>query len=227
MTALNEKVFGIPERLTLDGHYVRLEPLAPKHSDDLFAASSVDDIGDRFRWLFEEGSDDRAAFDAWFDKSLNSADPMFFAVIDQKSGAVLGRQAIMRIDSKNGVAEIGNIYWGPGLSRTPGATEALYLTARYLFDDLGYRRFEWKCNNRNTPSKRAAQRFGFTFEGLFRQHLIVKGENRDTAWFSIIDNEWPALKAAYNAWLAPENFDAAGMQLHRLEDLRNVRDEAV
>ncbi|GHC64371.1 GNAT family N-acetyltransferase [Limoniibacter endophyticus] len=220
MASLEDKIFGKPQRLVLAGHYVRLEPLAAQHGDDLFAASSVADASERFRWLFEAASDDRAVFDKWFGGALESVDPLFFAIVDEKSGKALGRQAIMRIDAKNGVGEIGNIYWGPDLSRTRGATEALYLTARYLFDDLGYRRFEWKCNNRNEPSKRAAQRFGFTFEGLFRQHLIVKGENRDTAWFSIIDSEWPALKQAYEAWLSPANFDAEGKQITRLEDLR-------
>jgi RimJ/RimL family protein N-acetyltransferase len=124
----------------------------------------------------------------------------------------------MRIDPNNGVAEIGNIYWGPNLSRTPGATEAMMLFAQTVFE-LGYRRYEWKCNNNNEPSKRAAERFGFTFEGVFRQHMIQKGENRDTAWFSMLDSEWPALKAAYDAWLDPSNFDEADNQKRRLQDM--------
>ena len=125
----------------------------------------------------------------------------------------------MRIDPANGVIEIGNIYWGPLMSRKPAATEAQFLFTQYVFDELGYRRYEWKCNNRNEPSKRAAQRFGFTFEGVFRQHMVVKGENRDTAWYSIIDKEWPALKQAYEGWLDPANFDADGQQKRRLEDI--------
>ena len=116
----------------------------------------------------------------------------------------------MRIDPAHGVIEIGNILWGPAIARSRIATEALYLSARYVFDDLGYRRFEWKCNNGNEPSKRAAQRFGFTFEGLFRQHMVQKGRNRDTAWFAMTDTDWPRLRAGYEAWLEPGNFDAAG-----------------
>jgi RimJ/RimL family protein N-acetyltransferase len=126
----------------------------------------------------------------------------------------------MRIDANNGVIEIGNIYWGPLMSRKPAATEAQFLFMKYAFDELGYRRYEWKCNNSNAPSKRAAERFGFKFEGIFRQHFVVKGENRDTAWYSVIDKEWPALRKAYEAWLDPANFDAQGGQKRRLEDFR-------
>jgi RimJ/RimL family protein N-acetyltransferase len=212
-----------PGRTVLDGRYVRLEPLdAVRHGDGLFAASSVADADDRFRWLFEVPPKQRADLQPWLDKAAASEDPLFFAVIDKASGAVAGRQAIMRIEPAFGVAEIGNIYWGPGIARTPAATEAHFLFARHIFDDLGYRRWEWKCNNRNEPSKRAAERFGFSFEGVFRQHLVVKGENRDTAWYSIIDGEWPALRAAYEAWLDPSNFDAAGRQKRRLEECRGI-----
>ena len=208
-----------PERSTLAGRIVRLEPLnAAAHGDDLFQASLASHSQQRFRYLFEEAATDRAGFDAWLDKSAASADPLFFAVVDQGSGKAVGRQALMRIDPAYGVIEIGNIYWGPDLSQTPGATEALYLCANSIFD-LGYRRFEWKCNTNNEPSKRAAARFGFTFEGVFRQHMIQKGANRDTAWFSMLDGEWPRLKAAYEAWLDPSNFDAAGKQKQRLQDL--------
>jgi RimJ/RimL family protein N-acetyltransferase len=126
----------------------------------------------------------------------------------------------MRIEPAFGVVEIGNIFWNSLVARKPAATEALYLFARHAFDDLGYRRFEWKCNNRNEPSKRAAERFGFAFEGVFRQHMIVKGENRDTAWYSMIDKEWPRCKAAFEAWLDPANFGPDGRQKRRLEDIR-------
>jgi RimJ/RimL family protein N-acetyltransferase len=129
----------------------------------------------------------------------------------------------MRIDAANGVAETGHILFGPRLARTRAATEAIYLQARHIFDDLGYRRFEWKCNDLNEPSKRAALRFGFTFEGVFRQHMVVKGKNRDTAWFAMLDREWPALRAAFEAWLAPDNFDEAGRQRARLADFRPVQ----
>ncbi|GHD13040.1 GNAT family N-acetyltransferase [Tianweitania populi] len=210
-----------PERIVLQGRYVRLEPLdLARHGDDLFEASQATHSEERFRYLFEEAASDRAAFDAWVDKSARSEDPLFFAVVDQTTGKAVGRQGLMRIDPVNGVAEIGNIYWGPELSRTPGATEAMYLFAKYVFD-LGYRRYEWKCNNNNEPSKRAAERFGFTFEGIFRQHMIQKGENRDTAWYSMLDSEWPGLKAAYDAWLDPQNFDAAGKQKRKLGEMQH------
>ncbi len=210
-----------PERKVMEGRYVKLEPLdAEKHGDGLYAASSVADADARFAWLPDHAPQSRAAFQPWLEKAAASPDPLFFAVIDKQSGKVAGRQTLMRIDAANGVIEIGNIYWGPLVSRKPAATEAQYLFAAYGFDELGYRRYEWKCNNANAPSKRAAERFGFKFEGIFRQHLVVKGENRDTAWYSIIDKEWPALKQAYQAWLDPANFDAEGRQKKRLEELR-------
>ncbi|MBL8581818.1 MAG: GNAT family N-acetyltransferase [Rhizobiaceae bacterium] len=210
-----------PERKPLDGRYARLEPLdAARHGDGLFEASSVSDAGGRFAWLPDVPPQSRADFQPWLEKAAASEDPMFFAVIDKASGKVAGRQTLMRIDSPNGVIEIGNIYWGPTVSRRPAATEAQFLFADHVFTDLGYRRYEWKCNNRNEPSKRAAERFGFAFEGIFRQHMIVKGENRDTAWYSIIDSEWPALRRAYQGWLDPANFDSEGNQKRRLEDFR-------
>jgi RimJ/RimL family protein N-acetyltransferase len=212
-----------PERKELKGRYVRLEPLdADKHGDGLFEASTVPDAGDRFRWLPEYPPESRAAFRPWLDSAEASEDPLFFTVIDQVSGKIVGRQALMRVDSAFGVIEIGNIYWGPLVSRRPAATEAQFLFADYVFEGLGYRRYEWKCNNCNEPSKRAAERFGFTFEGIFRQHLVVKGENRDTAWYSIIDKEWPALRKAYVAWLDPQNFDPEGRQGQRLEEFYAV-----
>ncbi len=209
-----------PERVTLEGRHVRLEPLSSVHGDELYQASTVADADQRFKWLFENAPGDRAAFDIWLEKSSASQDPLFFAVIDKASGRVAGRQTLMRIDPAFGVVEIGNIYWGPLISRRPAATEAQYLFTKYVFDDLGYRRYEWKCNDRNEPSKRAAERFGFRFEGIFRQHMVVKGENRDTAWYSIIDKEWSLLRRAYMDWLDPANFDADGNQKRRLEDFR-------
>ncbi|TIS71268.1 MAG: GNAT family N-acetyltransferase [Mesorhizobium sp.] len=210
-----------PQRKVLEGRTVRLEPLnAEQHGDGLFDASSVPDIDGRFAWLFDYPPESRAAFQPWLDKAEASEDPLFFAVIDKASGKVAGRQTLMRIDTAYGVIEIGNIYWGPLISRKPAATEAQFLFMKFIFDELGYRRYEWKCNNRNEPSKRAAERFGFKFEGIFRQHLVVKGENRDTAWYSIIDKEWPALRRACEAWLDPANFDGDGRQKRRLEDFR-------
>jgi RimJ/RimL family protein N-acetyltransferase len=210
-----------PERKVLEGSYVRLEPLsAATHGDGLFEASTVPDAQARFAWLFDEPPASRAEFQPWLEKVEASRDPLYFTVIDKASGRIGGRQTLMRIEPKHGVIEIGSIYWGPLVSRKPAATEAQFLFARYVFEDLGYRRYEWKCHNDNTPSKRAAERFGFSFEGIFRQHMIAKGANRDTAWYSIIDKEWPALRSAYEGWLDPANFDRDGTQKRRLEDFR-------
>ncbi len=207
-----------PERVVIDGRYARLEPLdARMHGDDLFAASMAEGAEDRFRYLFEAGMD-RAAFQMWLDKHEATTDPMFWAVIDKASGRAEGRQALMRIDPMHGVIEIGSILWGPAIARSRVATEALHLFAKHAFSTLGYRRFEWKCHNGNEPSKRAAKRFGFTFEGIFRQHMVAKGANRDTAWFSMIDAEWPMINARHEAWLDPANFHADGRQVRRLED---------
>ena len=208
-----------PERTVLEGRYVRLEPLdADRHGNGLFHASNVADADQKFRWLAEQPPEGEDTFIDWVRQMSTSKDPLYFAIIDLETGAVAGRQTLMRIDERNGVIEVGNIYWGPLIARKRGATEALFLFMKYVFDDLGYRRFEWKCNNNNAPSKRAAVRFGFLYEGLFRQHMIVKGLNRDTAWFAMIDRDWPALKAGYEAWLAPENFDDKGQQLQRLAE---------
>ncbi len=209
-----------PTREPLEGRYVRLEPLdAARHGDGLFEASTVADADQRFRWLFEHPPESRAAFQPWLEKAETSADPLFFAVIDKASGKVAGRQTLMRVEPAFGVIEIGNVYWGPLISRKPAATEAQFLFMRHAFDDLGYRRYEWKCNNRNEPSKRAAERFGFAFEGIFRQHMVVKGENRDTAWYSMIDTEWPLLRQAYEQWLDASNFSVDGTQKRRLEEI--------
>ncbi|AVA22532.1 MULTISPECIES: GNAT family protein [unclassified Rhizobium] len=206
-----------PERITLEGRYVRLEPLDPaRHGADLYASAQAPGAEDRFRYLFENAPADLAAFTPWLEKAASGTDPLFFATIDKRTGKAEGRQALMRIDPVHGVIEIGSILWGPAIARSRVTTETLYLFASYVFDTLGYRRFEWKCNNLNEPSKRAAERFGFTFEGIFRQHMVAKGKNRDTAWYAMIDADWPRLKAGYERWLSPENFDEAGQQKIRL-----------
>lgn len=208
-----------PEYKSLSGRYVRLEPLnAEAHTDGLFAASSVADADQRFAWLPDLPPQSREEMREWISQYEGGKDPFFYAVIDLASGKIAGRQSAMSIEKEHGVIEIGHIYWGPLISRKPAATEAQYLLMRYIFDELGYRRYEWKCNNANEPSKRAAERFGFSFEGVFRQHRIVKGANRDTAWFSVLDSEWPLLKQAYEAWLDTDNFDLNGQQKKRLED---------
>jgi len=208
--------FSRPERVVLEGRYVRLEPLALSHLDGLWSASSTADGPERYRWLYDEPPQSRDELAAWIGWASKSEDPIYYGIVEQASGQCLGRQSYLRISPKDGVIEVGGIFWGPRMARTRLATEALYLSARYAFETLGNRRFEWKCNNRNAPSKRAAERFGFTFEGIFRQHTIQKGENRDTAWFSMLDSEWPTRKAGFEAWLAPANFDAEGRQKARL-----------
>ena len=198
-----------PARAVLEGRYARLEPLALAHADGLMAASAE---ASGFDYLFDVPPRDLEDLKSYIRQKSASADPLFHAVVDKATGVAGGRQTFMRITPEHGVIEIGNILWGPAIRRTRVATEALYLAARYVFDDLGYRRFEWKCNDLNEPSKRAARRFGFAFEGVFRQHMWVKGANRDTAWFAMLDRDWPRLRAAYERWLEPSNFDAAGGQ---------------
>lgn len=206
---------GAPERIVLEGRYIRLEPLDQQHAEDLYAVSNLPGGPERYRWLPSEAPASLQATVDWIETTKASPD-RYVAVVDKKTGKAVGRQAWLRIFPHNASVEIGGIYWGLPMARTPLATEALFLFARHAFDDLGYRRFEWKCNNRNEPSKAAARRFGFQYEGLFRQDMIVKGESRDTAWFSIIDGEWPELRLEFERWLAPENFGPDGQQRSRL-----------
>jgi RimJ/RimL family protein N-acetyltransferase len=202
-----------PERITLSGRSISLVPLnAEAHADALFEGANGGDKDRVWTYLFDGPYTDRAVFRANVEAKAKSEDPLFFAIVDNASGKPLGYQTFLRVEPLHRVIEVGNILYTPAMQRTIGATEAQYLFARYVFDELGYRRYEWKCNDLNAPSKRAAQRFGFSFEGVFRQHMIVKGRNRDTAWFSMLDSEWPAQRAAYEQWLAPDNFDAAGRQ---------------
>jgi RimJ/RimL family protein N-acetyltransferase len=206
----------------LEGRFCRLEPLDPiRHGDQLFAASMAPGGEERFRYLLDSPQD-RADFEVWLARAAVSEDPMFYAVIDLSTGRCEGRQCFMRITPDHGVIEVGSILWGPRIARTRVATEALFLFARHAFDKLGYRRFEWKCDGLNEPSMRAARRFGFTYEGTFRQHMVVKGQNRDTAWFAIIDTDWPAIRQAFEQWLEPTNFDHQGRQKMRLEDLHRL-----
>ncbi|QQR38874.1 GNAT family N-acetyltransferase [Devosia rhizoryzae] len=206
---------GAPERVVLDGRYARLEPLERRHAADLFAQSYGEGVPERYRWLFEYAPDSVAAAEDFVERANASGD-RYVAVVDKSSGRAVGRQAWMRIFPEHASIEIGGIYWGPVMARSRLATEALFLFARHAFDELGYRRFEWKCNNRNEPSKKAAARFGFQYEGLFRQDRIVKGESRDTAWFSILESEWPSLRAEFERWLQPENFGDDGMERTKL-----------
>ena len=209
-----------PERVVLDGRYCRLEPLDPsRHGAELFKASTAADAEARFLYLFEDPPTSQSEFQAWLEKSAASADPLFFAVIDKATGRCEGRQTFMRIDPAHQAIEIGSIYWGPAIARSRVTTEANYLFAKYAFDELGYRRYEWKCNALNAPSRASALRLGFSYEGLFRRAVIIKGRTRDTTWYAMISEEWPRLKKAYDAWLDPANFDAHGVQRQSLSSL--------
>ena len=210
-----------PERIVLEGRFVRLEPLDPvRHADDLYAVSHGPGKDAIWQYLFEAPCADLASFRASLERKAQSTDPMFYTILDKGTGRAVGYASLMRIDPTHRVIEVGSIMYGAPLQKTPGATEAQYLLMRYAFDTLGYRRYEWKCNVLNAPSRRAADRFGFTFEGIFRQHMIVRGRNRDTAWYSILDAEWPRVRQAFESWLAPENFDSTGRQIERLEQFR-------
>ena len=213
-----------PERTILKGRAVTLVPLdAAVHGDALYEAANGGEKDRLWTYLFDGPYTDREVFKANLAQKQLSNDPLFFAVLDNASGRAVGYQTFLRIEPIHRVIEVGNILYTPAMQRTAGATEAQYLFARHVFDDLGYRRYEWKCNNHNAPSKRAAERFGFTFEGVFRQHMIVKGRNRDTAWFAMLDSEWPRRKAAFERWLDPANFDAEGRQRVSLMSLQQER----
>lgn len=202
-----------PPRTPLEGHWARLEPLdADRHAADLFVAFAADREGRIWTYLPYGPFDSESGLSDWIRRFGMGDDPFFHAILDRTSGRALGVASLMRIDPPNGVIEVGHINYGPALQRTPHATEAMFLLMRRVFDELGYRRYEWKCDDLNGPSKSAARRLGFTYDGLFRQAVIYKGRNRDTAWFSILDREWPALKTAYEAWLDPSNFDEHGHQ---------------
>jgi RimJ/RimL family protein N-acetyltransferase len=209
-----------PEHRMLRGRLVTLEPLNPStHGTALYEETFGEDKDSLWLYLPWGPFPDRAAFNTYLANAAASADPLFFAIVGNESGRARGYAAYMRIEPGQRVIEVGSILYSPALQRTVGATEAMYLMAKHAFEDLGYRRYEWKCNVLNSPSRTAALRLGFTFEGIFRQHMIVKGRNRDSAWFSMLDSEWPARKAAFERWLDPTNFDKDGRQLTRLSDL--------
>jgi RimJ/RimL family protein N-acetyltransferase len=208
-----------PARATMQGKFCRLEPVEPDlHATDLYAANSVDREGRMWTYLNYGPFETFEAYRAWLDTAGRAGDPMFFAIIDSETGKAAGIASYMRIDPPSGSIEVGNLAYSPLLQRSPAATEAMFLMMQNAFD-LGYRRYEWKCNALNAPSRAAAVRLGFTYEGIFRQHVVHKGRNRDTAWYAAIDSEWPALKAAFTRWLDPANFDAQGKQKARLSDL--------
>lgn len=210
-----------PQRQTLQGRLCYLEPLAGKHAEALFAAHQLAPDTRSWTWLLREPDSSVEEFSAWVAGLTGLSDPIHFAVIDRQTRQPVGSLALMRIDANNGVVEVGHVHFSPLLSRTAMATEAHWLLMRYVFGTLGYRRYEWKCNSLNEPSRRAAQRLGFHYEGRFRQALVIKGHNRDTDWFSIIDAEWPQIDSAMQKWLASDNFSADGQQIRTLESLRS------
>ncbi len=207
----------LPARSPMRGRHVLLEPLGRAHAPGLLAAYAEDAAGAMWRWLPVGPFADLPAYLAWVDAARAGWDPLHYA-IRMGDGRLGGTLSLMRIDPKAGSVETGWLTFAPRLQRSREATEAVYLLMRWAFE-AGYRRFEWKCNAANLPSRRAAQRFGLSFEGVFRQAAVTRGENRDTAWFAAIDREWPALQAAYEAWLAPANFDDGGRQRLALADL--------
>jgi RimJ/RimL family protein N-acetyltransferase len=203
-----------PGRVVLDGRDVIIEPLDPlRHGESLFASTGRPEHEHLWTYMFDGPFADREAFDRSLARLAVSDDPLYSAIVDRASRRAVGRAALMRIEPAHRVIEVGGIVYSPRLQRTRGATEAMYLLAQYVFEGLGYRRYEWKCNALNERSRSAALRLGFTFEGIFRQHLIIKERSRDTAWFSMLDSEWPDRKARFQRWLAPENFDRDGHQL--------------
>lgn len=210
-----------PPMLPLQGRYVRLEKLdSANHADALFVAQSGPESDDR-TWIYMGRGPfpDKASFRDYVDLMASTDDPAAYAVIPT-GGDPAGVLTYMRIDETNGSIEIGHIWYGASIQRSPATTEVVYLTARHAFEDLGYRRFEWKCHANNERSKRAALRFGFTHEGTFRNHLVVRDRNRDTAWFAMTVEDWPAIRIAFEAWLDPSNFDADGKQLRTLASFR-------
>lgn len=206
-----------PGRTTLRGRLVAVAPLDPAaHAEALYAGTHGSDREKLWLYLGEGPFADRAAFRAYLEKRARSDDPLSFAIIDNATGKAAGHASYMRIAPEHRVIEVGNIFYTAALARSAAGTEAMYLMARHIFEDLGYRRYEWKCNALNAPSRRAAVRLGFSFEGIFRQHMIQKGRSRDTAWYAMLDRDWPWRKERFEQWLRPENFDAGGRQLMRL-----------
>src|SRR3984893_3060447 len=207
-----------PRHTTIEGRYVTLQPLnADAQPNTLF--NSVQGHDSLWDYMSDGPFPDREAFRASIEKKALSTDPLYFAILDNLSADAVGYASYLRIEPSHRVIEVGNILYTPRLQRTRGATEAMSLMARHAFEDLRYRRYEWKCNALNEPSRRAALRLGFRFEGIFRQHMIVKEHNRDTAWYAMLDGEWPVRKAAFERWLSPENFDAEGRQIRKLVGL--------
>lgn len=203
----------------MEGRFVRLEPLDPeRHLRDLFEATAADTDGRIWTYLFVGPYDSESEMREWLEPAARSEDPLYYALVDRSTGKAVGVASYLRIQPEHGVIEIGNILYSPVMQRTPAATEAMYLFMSRVFDELGYRRYEWKCDSLNAASRKAAERLGFQYDGLFRQAIVYKGRNRDTAWYSILDKDWPRLEQAFEQWLDTDNFDNMGAQRRRLQD---------
>ena len=212
-----------PARAPLEGRTCRIEPLnLERHAQELFEAFAQ---SDPTNWTYlPDYMGPYASFSAWREwlaSAFASDDPLWYVIMDRQTARAVGLAAYLRMDPRSGVIEVGGLNYSKALQRKPAATEAMYLMMRRVFDELGYRRYEWKCDALNAPSRAAAERLGFTYEGIFRQHMVYRGRSRDSAWFSILDGEWPLVRQALEKWLAPENFDAQGRQRIGLKQLRN------
>jgi RimJ/RimL family protein N-acetyltransferase len=206
-----------PPRTSMVGRWCRVEPVdVARHAAELYDAAMDDPAGRNWTYLSSEMPESAEAYAAWLAKMSAGDDPMFHAIVDAKSGKAVGIAAYLRIEPAHGVIEVGHINFSPRLQRTIAATESMALMMRRVFDELGYRRYEWKCDALNAASRAAAERLGFRYEGTFRQALVYKNRNRDSAWYSITDREWPEVKAAFERWLDPANFDEQGKQRSRL-----------
>jgi RimJ/RimL family protein N-acetyltransferase len=213
-----------PRRVPFEGRTINLVPLdAHEHLESLWTVTGGPQNEHLWTYMFERQFQNRASLEAYLQRMEESLDPLYYSIIDKKSGDAVGWAAYMRMKPLHRVIEVGSIMYSMRLQRTIGATEAMYIMARHAFEDMNYRRYEWKCDALNMPSRRAALRLGFSYEGLFRQHMVVKGRNRDTAWYSMLDSDWPARKRAFEQWLDPANFDANGKQRISLAELNQVK----
>ncbi|MFJ1730743.1 GNAT family N-acetyltransferase [Streptomyces sp. NPDC088254] len=210
-----------PARVTLVGRLCRVEPLdVDRHADDLYHAYALAADGRDWTYMMAGPFADQDDYRSHAVAMTQTDDPLHYAVVDLATGKAMGTLSLMRQEPSDGVVEVGNVAFSPLLKQTPVSTEAQFLLMSYVFDELGYRRYEWKCDSLNAPSRKAALRLGFTFEGIFRQAVVYKGRNRDTAWYSVIDSEWPQVGKALREWLSPDNFDADGRQRQSLSAVR-------
>lgn len=215
----NFKPGDLPKMERLEGRYVIVECLSKdKHGADLYEVYGPDSPADMWTYLFQNPVQSQEEWSALLDQMLVAQDRFYYAIVDKESGKALGTFALMRINRGSRVIEVGSVTYSPQLKRTRLATEAQYLLARYVFEELEYRRYEWKCDALNQPSRYAAERLGFIYEGTFRQAVVYKGRNRDTDWLAMIDKDWPAVKIRLEKWLSPDNFDENGQQIKALSD---------